>query len=90
MAGKVKRVGEAAGTLEDGNLSEMYADLDSRIIDAIKNYGRCLYTRSVREEAQRISEATGRDAERIIDGRTQALRKRGVIEYVFGRWYVVE
>ena len=71
-------------------MSEMYAELDRRIIDAIKNYGRCLHTRSVRVEAQRISEATGRDTERIIDGRTQALRKRGVIEYVLGKWYVVE
>ena len=85
-----KRAVEAAGTREDGNLSEMYAELDRRIIDAIKNYGRCLSIRSVRAEAQRISEATGRDTERIIDGRTQTLRKRGVIEYVLGKWYVVE
>ena len=71
-------------------MSKMYAELDSRILDAIQQNNRCLYDRRVREEANRIAEAAGRNADRVIDGRVQALRKRGVIEYVYGKWYMTE
>jgi hypothetical protein len=35
----------------------------------------------VRAECERIAVATGREAFRVIDGRLQALRKRGVITF---------
>ena len=71
-------------------MSKMYAELDALILHAIRNYGACLYNKGVRKEAGRIADATGRDADRVIDGRTQALRKKGNIEYVHGKWYVTE
>ena len=40
-------------------------------------------------EAERIAMETGRDLYRIVDGRLQALRKRGVIRYAKGRGWVV-
>lgn len=36
---------------------------------------------AVRDECERIADATGRDAFRIRDGRLQALRKAGKIAY---------
>ena len=71
-------------------MSGPYAEIDGFILHAIRNYGACLYNRSVRKEAGRIADATGRDADRVIDGRVQALRKRGIIEYVHGKWYIKE
>lgn len=71
-------------------MSKLYTELDDRILHAIRNYGACLYNRRVRDEALRIANATGRSADRVIDGRTQALRKRGIIEYVWGKWYIKE
>lgn len=42
--------------------------------------------REVGDEADRIANATGRNDFRVIDGRLQALRKRGEIEFVKGGW----
>ena len=58
-----------------------YDKLDWLIVSTIKECGDPLYARVVRDEADRIAEATGRKSFRIIDGRLQYLRKRMVIYY---------
>ena len=40
-----------------------------------------LNAQEVRDESERLEKETGRDAYRVIDGRLQYLRKKGVIEY---------
>lgn len=68
--------------------SKMYGLLDVYILNSVISSGSCRYKKSVRDEALRIANATGRDVDRVIDGRTQALRKAGKIEYVRGKWCI--
>ena len=56
-----------------------YEELDKLIVDAVKASKSPLYDNATNEEASRIEKATGRDSDRVIDGRLQALRKKGVI-----------
>lgn len=62
-----------------------YDDLDARILHNIDRYGNADLTfvggGDAGREAERIAKATGRDAFRVIDGRLQVLRKRGVIKF---------
>ena len=72
-----------------------YDKLDSLIVDAIKggchSFSSIFSGRSLFDEAMRLSHAIGRDAQRIVDRRLQALRKRGVIVYFSGwGWRVME
>lgn len=72
-----------------------YDKLDSLIFQSIKagsNSFILIFNRKrVIDEVKRISSATGRDTDRIVDGRLQALRKRGVIVHVTGwGWRVKE
>lgn len=63
-----------------------YDKLDDLIVQSIKagsNSFIIIFNRKrVLDEAHRISRATGRDTDRIIDGRLQSLRKRGLIVHV--------
>lgn len=68
-----------------------YDKLDGLIVDAIKSgKSRINFIKrmSVLEEAIRISGFLGRDTDRIVDGRLQALRKRGLIEHRKGQGWV--
>ena len=72
-----------------------YDKLDALIVDAIKggchSFSSIISGRSLFDETLRLSRAIGRDAQRIVDGRLQALRRRGVIVYVTGwGWRVKE
>ena len=71
-----------------------YDKLDSLIVEAIKegrNSLRNINSRSVFDEALRIYSITKRNTDRIVDGRLQALRRRGLIVYVTGwGWRVKE
>lgn len=72
-----------------------YDKLDALIEAAIKggchSFSSLFSGRSLFDEAMRLSRAIGRDAHRIVDGRLQALRKRGLIVYVTGwGWRVKE
>lgn len=66
----------------------LYDKIDSAIVQSIKS-GRNSFvlifnSKLVLDEALRISSANGRDPDRIVDGRLQALGKRGVIVHVTG------
>lgn len=62
--------------------STQYDAIDALIIAAVrKRYVTPLYDNDVRAEANWLQRATGRDAFRIIDGRLQELRRRGVIAF---------
>lgn len=65
-----------------------YDKIDSLIVDAIKsgsnNFKAIWSNRNILDEALRISGFLGRDTDRIVDGRLQALRKRGLIVHVKG------
>ena len=65
-----------------------YEKLDSLIVQSIKagsNSFILIFNRKrVLDEALRISSANGRDTDRIVDSRLQALRKRGLIVHVKG------
>lgn len=72
-----------------------YEKLDALIVDAIKggchSFASIISGRSLFDEAMRLSHAIGRDAQRIVDGRLQALRRRGLIVHVTGwGWRVKE
>ena len=62
-------------------MSSQYEVLDSHILNAADTGHNPLYERTVRAEAQRLAEASGREAFRVIDGRLQALRKAKKIEF---------
>ena len=70
----------------------MYEKLDSLIFENVKNAGKArLYKATggqARTEALRIAELTGREEFRVLDGRLQAMRKRGVICHFGGAWRV--
>jgi hypothetical protein len=59
-----------------------YDNLDMLIVAAVEQRRSPLYERSVNAEAQRIARVTGREVFRIVDGRLQALRKRGAIVHL--------
>ena len=64
-----------------------YDKLDGLIVDAIKSGNSSfsdIMKTAVWDEALRISGFLGRDTDRIVDGRLQALRKRGLIVHVKG------
>lgn len=72
----------------------MYERLDSLIVSIIKasreaNLAR-ISSGDVWVEAKRIAAMTGRDDFRVIDGRLQALKKRGLIIYIGGAWRFLE
>lgn len=72
-----------------------YEKLDALIVDAIKggchSFSSIISGRSLFDETLRLSHAIGRDTQRIVDGRLQALRKRGVIVHFSGwGWRVKE
>jgi len=70
----------------------MYEKLDHLIISIISNSQGASLSKvtsgDVYVEAQRIAQATKREEFRVIDGRLQALRKRGLIAYVVGAWRI--
>ncbi len=60
----------------------MYTKLDQLIVCAVGASRQApMYDRLVAAEGGRIAAETGRDAMRVIDGRTQALRRAGRIAY---------
>jgi hypothetical protein len=59
-----------------------YQELDQRIISSIRAQRNPLYANTVSEEAARLSEGTGREDFRIVDGRLQALRRAGKIRHL--------
>jgi len=70
-----------------------YQNLDHLIINRLKFLGIAaprrvglmfIFSREVRDECKKLAEATGRESFRIMDGRIQALRKSGKIEYKTG------
>lgn len=73
-----------------------YDEMDKRILAAVESRRNPLYERRCSEESERLAEATGRPAFRVIDGRLQALRKAGKIRHMTkaesngkGGWHVV-
>jgi hypothetical protein len=68
----------------------MYDKLDALIFENIKSAGEArLYKATggkALEEARRLAELTGREDFRVLDGRLQALRRRGLIRHVGGTW----
>ena len=65
-----------------------YQQLDAMILKAITAGRHPLYYGPCETEATRIAEATGRKSFRVLDGRLQALRKAGQIQYLDG-WTLV-
>lgn len=66
-------------------MADTYETLDKQIVAAIVAKPRCdLWDVRLKcsEELQSIADKSGRHLVRILDGRLQALRKKGVIEYV--------
>lgn len=68
-----------------------YAALDAAIIEAIKHGDSPLYSPLVARLVSPIVNATGRNDLRVTDGRLQALRKAGIIEFdrTLNRWLEV-
>lgn len=58
-----------------------YDEMDKRILAAVKASRNPIYEHKCNTEAERLAEATGRLAYRVIDGRLQALKKAGKIRY---------
>jgi len=71
-----------------------YTEIDRRIIDCIRSGQGVhpLYSKHVNQEAGRLAMLTGREDFRIIDGRLQALKKRGEIRYstITRAWIIKE
>lgn len=73
----------------------MYDKLDALIIERVKERGAVklipLSGGNVAKEATALANDTGREDFRIIDGRLQALRKRGLLRYDSKRgWALAE
>ena len=70
-----------------------YDKLDYLIAQAVgtgaNSAGHIQSDPSVDRESKRLADETSREQCRVIDGRLQALRKRGVIRYATGRGWVV-
>jgi len=62
-----------------------YSKLDTLILARLKEistgYLKDIMRDDVRAECERIATCTNREAFRVIDGRLQALRKRGAITF---------
>jgi len=58
-----------------------YEEIDRRILKAIEQRSNPLCSQQCRDEAKRLAETTGRESFRVIDGRLQAMRKAGKIQY---------
>lgn len=75
---------------------DKYEELDRLILEQITLgntfFSEIMYFRPVRKEAQKIDDLAQRKsgADRVVDRRLQALRKRGMIRYgsVYG-WQIV-
>ncbi|EMF03318.1 hypothetical protein [Serratia marcescens] len=71
-----------------------YSKLDSMIIEKIKAGSRTfsqIESGGVYSEANRLHKLSGRQAIRIIDGRLQFLRKKGLIQYTTKeKWQVAK
>ena len=71
-----------------------YEKLDFLIVEAIKSgldsFTTIFNNRNVLKEAHCISSANGRDTDRIVDGRLQSLRKRGLIEHAKGLGWIAK
>ncbi len=66
--------------------TDMYAALDALIVKAVSESNETpLYQADVVKEARRIAGITGRFGFRVIDGRIQALRRKGVIRFLRSR-----
>jgi len=67
-----------------------YETLDRQIVEAIERTGGTDFTdllaNHVSSESARIANSLGREQFRVLDGRLQALRKRGLIIYGGGKW----
>jgi len=64
-----------------------YDDLDAAIlarIDAGHTQFINIHEGAVLAESRRLADQTGRAAFRVVDGRLQSLRKRGLIEFARG------
>lgn len=65
-----------------------YTKMDHLIIEKIKSGAKsfsAIDNGDVYREAQRLQDETGRPAFRVIDGRLQALRKKGLIIFNYKR-----
>lgn len=71
-----------------------YSELDRKILEQIANNKRRFYeieNVEIHDIAQKIAKQTKREAFRVIDGRLQQLRKRGLIKFTKGYgWEVTE
>ena len=71
----------------------MYKKLDSLVLDKLRK-GPLLFlfvfSQEVRAEASRIAELSGRECYRVVDGRLQALRKRGLIVFTHGKGWALK
>lgn len=71
-------------------MKTQYRELDALILRAVRiGFRRPLYEGECAREAIRIAFATRRDAARVIDGRLQALRRRGLLAYTQKKGWVV-
>lgn len=73
-----------------------YDEMDKRILAAVEARNNPLYERKCAAESERLAEALGCPAYRVIDRRLQALRKAGKIRHFTksenngqGGWHVV-
>lgn len=77
-------------------MNSKYYRLDSGIWNAIASMpngaqlGDISAHADVAKEASGIAIDTGRVPSRIIDGRLQALKRRGIIQFSLGRWGIVK
>jgi hypothetical protein len=68
----------------------MYSKLDFMILENINRHGEASLAQAsggdAGLEAGRIGCLRGRDGFRVIDGRLQSMRRRGLIRHVGGKW----
>lgn len=66
--------------------ADMYATLDALIVKAVSESNATpLYQADVVAEGERIAGITSQFGFRVIDGRIQALRRKGVIRFLRSR-----
>lgn len=70
-------------------MKKTYETLDNAILGAIRN-GRTTFSELLGlAEVQQAAFNSGRLKDDVLNGRLQALRKRGEIEFASGHWHVV-
>ena len=80
--------------MEAAVMSADYDKLNSLILDDIRfhksrKFGELLTSPKVAEEASRIAREYGRrEPFRVIDGQLQKLRRRGIIKFAYGAWWL--